>query len=245
MHSIHKRVRMTLRKSIMTHPRWGKILVTRNPRARHIIMRARPDAIHITVPPLATNSDIEKALDKCGEKLLKAREKSEKHAIDVGYSIEAPSFTLGLIEHPMLDIRIAGRDGAYTILCPQGTDYSCETVQQTLRDAVKAAMKHCAGIVLPERLKNLAQEHHFSYNSCTVRDVRTRWGSCNTRGNISLNIQLVLLPQRLIDYVLLHELCHTVEMNHSARFWALLDRCTAPARAKELRDELKKAGKMI
>lgn len=93
--------------------------------------------------------------------------------------------------------------------------------------------------ILPERLQQLATRHGFRYSSVSLRDSHTRWGSCSSRGSISLSIYLVLLPDELIDYVLLHELCHTVEMNHSERFWALLDKvCQRDSRT--LRQVLKK-----
>ena len=125
------------------------------------------------------------------------------------------------------------------MLCPVGTCYNDRRMQEWLRKAVTTALTRRAKELLPLRLKALAEEKGFTYNSCTVRNVHTRWGSCNTKGNISLNISLIHLPNELIDYVLLHELCHTVEMNHSERFWTLMDKVTAPAKAKELRKRLK------
>lgn len=73
---------------------------------------------------------------------------------------------------------------------------------------------------LPRRLAELATQHGFYYHSTQVRQAKTRWGSCNQQGKISLNAGLVLLEPSTLDYVLLHELCHTRQMNHSAEFWA-------------------------
>lgn len=230
---------MKLQKSIITHRRWGRIIVTRNPRARRIIMRARPDGIHLTAPSRATEADIEKALEQCGERLLKAREANKEKPINNDYSIEAPNFGLSIREYDTSEIKITGNDGRYILLCPKDTDYSNVEIQQLLRNGIKAAIKHRAKTFLPQRLKELATKHGFTYSSVGVRDCASRWGSCTSKGSISLNTQLVMLPDRLIDYVLLHELCHTVEMNHSDRFWALMDIHTAPARAKQLRAELK------
>jgi predicted metal-dependent hydrolase len=75
---------------------------------------------------------------------------------------------------------------------------------------------------LPPRLEDLATLHGFRYDKVTIRHQRTRWGSCSPRGTISLNLRLLLLEPELIDHVLLHELCHTREPDHSEHFWALL-----------------------
>lgn len=228
-----------LKKSNIIHPRWGKLVITCNPKARRIIMRARPDAIHMTIPAHATNADIERALDRCGERLLCRQKENTPVPFDKEFSINAPNFRLKIEECGTEKTMVTGSNGTYTLYCPAGTDYTAAGTQQALRQCIKAAMKHCAGLLLPARLKTLAMEHGFKYCRCTVRDVHSRWGSCTSTGNISLNMHLVILPDRLIDYVLLHELCHTVEMNHSDRFWALLDRCTAPEKAKTLRAKLK------
>ena len=76
---------------------------------------------------------------------------------------------------------------------------------------------------LPPRLKELADEHGFTYNRVTIKNNISNWGSCSVRGNINLNLRLVTLPQPLQDYVMLHELCHLKEMNHGPKFHALLE----------------------
>ena len=227
---------MVLTKSIMEHPKWGRIYVTRNPRARRIILRSRPDGIYITIPTLATKRDIEKALDECVPRLLQKRPAKET-AIDHTFSIESENFTFHIEEHAANAFQLKQSGKESVLLCPNGTDYNEK--QAWLRKAVITAVTRRAKELLPARLNELAKEKGFTYSNCTVRNVHTRWGSCNTKGNISLSIHLVLLPDELIDYVLLHELCHTVEMNHSERFWALMDTVVAPARAKDLRKRLK------
>lgn len=87
-----------------------------------------------------------------------------------------------------------------------------------------------------QRLDKLAQEHGFKYNRVSIRNQKTRWGSCSTKNNISLNMKLVRLPEHLFDYVIIHELVHTKHKNHSKRFWAAMDKILGDA--KSLRSEL-------
>ena len=90
---------------------------------------------------------------------------------------------------------------------------------------------------LTDRLYYLAKEYGFSCNNVSIREQRTRWGSCSHKNNISLNVKSVLLPKELIDYVMLHELVHTRIHNHSKKFWAELDRYIGNSKvmAKRLR----------
>lgn len=88
-------------------------------------------------------------------------------------------------------------------------------------------LKPKAEQVIPERLASLAELHGFHFNRVTIRGQKTRWGSCSTKKNINLNYKLLFLEAALVDYVLIHELCHTIEMNHSRRFWDLVADCDA------------------
>ncbi|WP_298610882.1 M48 family metallopeptidase [uncultured Thiothrix sp.] len=88
--------------------------------------------------------------------------------------------------------------------------------------ALKTWLTQQAKIYLPSRLQELAQELGFSYQRCIIKNQKTRWGSCSNQGIINLNAKLLLLPKVWVDYVLIHELCHTRELNHSSRFWSLI-----------------------
>ena len=101
------------------------------------------------------------------------------------------------------------------------------------------ALRRAAKADLPARLERLAREHGFSYAGVTIRAARTKWGCCTGRNTISLSLYLMALPEHLRDFVLLHELCHTVYHDHSARFHALLDRVTG-GREREFARELRR-----
>ena len=79
-----------------------------------------------------------------------------------------------------------------------------------------------AKLYLPRRVEELAKKHGFTYNKVFVKNLKTKWGSCSSACNINLNIHLMRLPDELIDYIILHELAHTKELNHSRKFWDIL-----------------------
>ena len=106
---------------------------------------------------------------------------------------------------------------------------SPEEIEQ-LRAAAKAT--------LPHRVAELATRHNLKYGKVSIRASRSKWGSCSTVGNISLSLYLMILPEHLRDYVILHELAHTVHHNHSPRFHALVNSLT-DGQEKALARELK------
>ena len=230
---------MALTKTIEHHPHYGDIYITVNPRARRIIMRATNGKIEVTLPPQAGKSDLFRALEKHGEKLLQQCNQETGKKITPDYKVETPGFTFTLQAGDRKEFYIRYSGTHATLLYPADTQFDTPAMQEWLGRVRITALRNIAQRELPSRLKELADKHGFRYTRVTLRDSHSRWGSCSNRASISLSIYLQLLPQHLIDYVLLHELYHTIELNHSDRFWALMDKVTG-GMAKSQREELKK-----
>ncbi len=115
-------------------------------------------------------------------------------------------------------------------------DYSFQYRHQDLDNRVKELrdwIRQQAWDVLPTMLEQVAARCGLAYNKVSIRSQKTRWGSCSSRGTISLNDQLVFVPKATAEYLMIHELCHTRHMNHSVEFWALVESHCADYRYHE------------
>jgi len=114
-------------------------------------------------------------------------------------------------------VRIAGLEPGRITFGPESLRVENSTAN--LRPAVEHHLRALAHRELPARVKELAAQHQFPVQRITVRNQRSRWGSCSRRGTISLNWRLIQAPDYVRDYIILHELAHLRHLNHSDKFW--------------------------
>ena len=218
---------------------FGEIILRRSARASYVRIRVAPDGRLRASLPLYAPLFLVKRLVKTSREQLRSL-LAEHH--------QTSSFTDGMRvgkSHTLTVRPVSGqtckasRHGQRIIISlPQGKTLADHDVARTVRAKVGEALRIEAKSYLPKRLRFLADQHGFDYNKVRFSHASGRWGSCSSNGTISLNIALMKLPFELIDYVLVHELCHTVEMNHSRAFWTLVE--TANPEYKAHRTLLKK-----
>jgi len=216
----------------------GRLLVRVNIRARRLTFRTREDAVYVTVPPGTTVAEVKNAVEQLRPRLRVAQQKQSRPLIDLNYRIDTEFFKLSLVSGERDRFLSRSELGEMQIICPPGADFTDAELQAWLRKVIEEALRRNAKIILPPRLYMLSQKHNLPYQSVKINSSSGRWGSCSARRTINLSYYLVLLPKHLIDYVLLHELSHTREMNHGERFWALFDELTE-GKAQALRKELR------
>ena len=223
---------------------FGHIILRRSAKASHVRIRVAPDGRLRASLPLYAPTFLVKRLIKTSRSQLRAMlaEQSSEITFEHGMQI-GKSHTL-LIRQTTATKPNVARHGQQIIasLPPESTTSDSDVVR-SIRDAVIEALRIEAKSYLPKRLAYLAQQGDFTYSKVRFSHASGRWGSCSSNGTISLNIALMKLPFELIDYVLIHELSHTVHMNHSQEFWSVVEQIDPHYKAH--RRDLKKESPSI
>ena len=117
--------------------------------------------------------------------------------------------------------------------------FEAEPTEKLTREKVIALAEEALKVI-PERVEYFAKVIGVTYGKITVRNQKTRWGSCSSKGNLNFNCLLMLAPPEVLDYVVVHELCHRKQMNHSKAFWLEVEKVLP--NYKEVRKWLKEEG---
>lgn len=180
--------------------------------------------IWVNVPYGVTKSQVVEFVNKHADWIEANYNKfaSIKEALNhsVGDTIECRFHTIKLCEHNGAEFAHRKSGNEFLFYVPKSTkqDILNEIVDGFVVDVLRYECK----MYLPKRVKDLAERFGFKYGKLSFRNNSTNWGSCSGTNNISLNVKLMKASDQVIDYVILHELCHTVVKNHSDEFWSLM-----------------------
>ncbi len=225
---------------------FGEVRVKPNVRSRRLRIRALVDGLSVSAPVGTSEWSVKECIEEHRAQLRRMVANTRSRSvllIDAEHPLRGLTFVTSFVGEASLKVfRFTLREGVLTVAYPSGMDLSTEQSQRLIKKGVEHYLRLEAKRVLPSRVAALAAKWGFEYDDVKIQSSNSRWGSCSTRRgsghHINLSMYLLLVPEaELVDYVVLHELCHTVEMNHSARFWALMDRVTE-GRSKALRSRL-------
>lgn len=222
----------------------GEIPIRKRKGSKRMSIRINPAGdVMMTIPYLVSFNNAVRFLEEKQDWIIQTKKKlEERKKNDTIYDEN----NLPRTKYHEFIITRAGKDelsfeltpGLCEIFIPDENDIRSGRIQEWIRKAFTETLRKEAKIVLVNRCKELAAINGFRINEIRVKNMKTRWGSCSTKGNINLNIHLMQLPDYLVDYVIFHELVHILHPNHGPDFWNELDRYVGNSKnlAKEIRN---------
>ena len=191
------------------------LVFVRSLRARHYRLTLRRDGVAVaTVPARGSEREARRFVELHRDWLARARARhARRPRSSEVWTIGTPVLWRGELD----PIRLAAENPPR--VCLRADVFRVSSLAGDLRPALEAQFARRARIELPARAWELAAATGVDVKQVTVRNQRSRWGSCSARGTISLNWRLVQTPDPVRDYIIYHELMHLREMNHSDRFW--------------------------
>lgn len=227
----------------------GEVEFRRNPRARRIAIRVKPfDGVTVSYPRFISLAIAKRLVQTKAEWIAKRLAEARRHE-ETAILPATPggnvtrTHRLETIPHQGETVSVRVQGGVIRVRHAASADAGDPAVRRAIRKGILSAYRREAIAYLPPRVEELARLHGFTYERVAVKNLRSRWGSCSLRGIINLNLQLMRLPDRLVDYVILHELAHTRIRNHSREFWELLG--VVVGDAKGLDRELTRNGQIL
>ena len=193
------------------------LVFVRSLRARHYRLTLRKDGVAVaTVPARGSEREARAFVEQHHDWLARARARhARKPRVAEVWTVGTPVLWRG----ELTEIRVASA-GEHPAVCLAADVFRVRQIEGDLRPTLEAHFARRAKIELPGRTWELAAVTGMEVKHVTVRNQRSRWGSCSATGTISLNWRLVQTPDSVRDYIIYHELMHLREMNHSDRFWA-------------------------
>ncbi|NNH01244.1 SprT family zinc-dependent metalloprotease [Acinetobacter sp. ANC 5414] len=192
-----------------------EIKIVRHVRAKNLRLRVEPTQIRLTAPVLCSKRQIQNFIDQSEQWLIQTWQKQQEKIVQIDKTLpnELQLFNL---DQPLQIIYQSQKHGFIFDDENLKLLISDRQPEQYLKAFVIAYAKHH----LPLYLEDVSQESNLSFGKCSIRQPKTRWGSCTSKHDIMLNSGLALFSEKITRYVCVHELAHTKHFDHSPHFWA-------------------------
>jgi predicted metal-dependent hydrolase len=222
----------------------GDVTFRKSHKAKRLTIRVKSEGrVIVTIPYLISLKRAMSFIESKKDWILRVKQKIElKRKKRLVFDDQTVFFTaehkVVICKYPGFKMRKILQNKELTIMVPETYEIKSWDVQDRIRSIIIEIWRREAKEILVKRTIELSRKYHFEFSGIRIKEMKTRWGSCSGRNSINLNLHLVRLPQHLQDYVILHELVHTIEKNHGNEFRKALNRITGEDRklSKELKN---------
>ena len=222
----------------MYHKELGEIVIKKNARSKSFIARIKNGVLHFTVPLFVSQKNINQFIEQNKEALLQLKKTNPSLCIDTNFTIDTEFYCLSIEYSSQKQSTLQREGNDYVLHLRSDFEFDEEIAQEWLRKVIEETLIERAKEIFPPLLQKLAKKHQLAFSRVSINRAKQRWGSCSSTKSINISCYTLLLPLHLMEFVLLHELTHTIHMNHSETFWTLLDQLSGK-KVKEYNAQLK------
>jgi predicted metal-dependent hydrolase len=217
-------------------PDIGEIKIIRNKRLKRLSISVNKNrTVKLNIPYRISLFEGQKFLFEKLDWIKKNLEEigpQQQTLLDSSFELKTHSRLLQIQSSDNIRYKLQLTNEKIIIYIPNSIEIYQPNYQALLKNLIIKGLKIEAKEYLPQRVLYLANKHGFTFKTVKVRNSKTRWGSCSYNNIINLSLNLILLPDNLIDYVILHELTHTIHKNHGKQFWEDLEKSSGDCKLK-------------
>jgi len=214
----------------------GEVLLRKNSRSKYMSIAIKStQGVVVTMPTYYSYEEGIKFAYEKTEWIKRGLEKLKQSKFaPVVYDGQTPvktrSFIIEFEKSESKTVFIEGTEHKIVFKYPASKDIKSPEMQKKIKLVLEHIYRLEAHEYLPQRIDALSKQYNIPFNRLSIKNIKSRWGSCSARNNINLSIYLMKLPDELIDYVISHELAHVIVKNHSKKFWLFLEKLTGNAK---------------
>ena len=199
----------------------------RNNQAKRYIIRILPDkCVRVTIPKNGTRKEAEKFLNQNFDKIKKQLNQQDESTFEFNQKYKSKFFNFKIIPS-QLENTVEKINRTFVIKINHKLKLQSSEAQEYIEFILKQILRIEAKHYIPKKTMELAHQYQLNVSNIKINSAQTRWGSCSMTNSLNFSLFLIQLPYSLIDYVILHELSHTIHKNHSKAFYELLNRLSS------------------
>ena len=201
-----------------------EVFFVKNNSARRYIIRILPDqSIRVTIPKYGNHKEAQKFLNEHINHLEKQIKLNSKEIFNLSNTYKTQNYNIRITNTQLINNTVDIINQNIKIKISKSNSIEAKETQEYIHYIIQQILRKEAKLYIPKKVMEFALKHNLKVSNIKINSAQSRWGSCSTTNSLNFSLFLMQLPYELIDYVILHELSHTIHKNHSTIFYDLLN----------------------